>query len=75
MDGVPDNLRADLIQKSKFLGAQMAESIIECTHYIVPSLKRTLNLCEALARAKAVIDPAWIEHSFRALHFIGKRRR
>ncbi|KAI6175314.1 PAX transactivation activation domain-interacting protein [Aphelenchoides bicaudatus] len=70
IDGLPESILTPLIQKSKFLGAQMAESIIECTHYIVPSLKRTLNLCEALARGKAVVEPAWIEHSFRSLQFI-----
>lgn len=71
-DGMPEKLRTELTQKARFLGAQMAGSLIECTHYIVPSLKRTLNLCEVLARGKAVIDPSWIEHSFRALHFIGE---
>lgn len=72
IDGMPEELKEQLVRKIRFMGAQLTDSIIECTHYVVPNLKRTLNLCEALARGKDVVDPSWIEHSFKKLHFIGE---
>jgi hypothetical protein len=72
LDGFSQEIADKLGRKIKFMGGQLADSIIECTHYVVPSLKRTPNLCEALARGRSVVDPAWIEHSFRMVHFVGE---
>lgn len=71
IDGMPETIADQLKRKARFLGAQLSESITECTHYVVPSLKRTPNLLEALARGRDIVDPLWIEQSFRNLHFLG----
>ncbi|KAI1706432.1 regulator of ty1 transposition protein BRCT domain-containing protein [Ditylenchus destructor] len=57
-------------RKIRFLGGKVAESVEQCTHFVVPNLERTAKLVEALALGKAVISPEWIQNCFSLLKIV-----
>lgn len=71
-DRFPAHIIDQLSARLRCIGGQMAESIVDCTHFVTPDLRRTLSLCEALALGKEIVEPSWIDHSFSCLKFVGK---
>lgn len=61
-----------LSRKARFLGATLAGSVAECSHFVVPSLEPTAKLVEALALGKNVVSPSWVQNSFSLLKLVGE---
>ncbi|CAD5226830.1 unnamed protein product [Bursaphelenchus xylophilus] len=70
LDRLPPVLIDSLRKRIRFLGGQVTDSIVDCTHFVTCDLKRTIQLCEALGQGKEVVDPSWVDHSFSCLRFI-----
>lgn len=61
-----------LSKKLRFLGGEVKNTVLECSHFVTPSLERTAKLVEAIARGKNVVSPNWIIQSFSMFKLVGK---
>ena len=55
------------------LGASVASSISEATHFVTDKFVRTRNMLEAIAFGKAVVTHLWLESCRQASCFIDER--
>lgn len=60
------------LQKARWLGAEIAQSVIDCTHLVCKNLERTRKLLEAIALGKYVMLASWINESFEKKEFVGE---
>uniref|UniRef100_A0A914CNJ2 PAX-interacting protein 1 n=1 Tax=Acrobeloides nanus TaxID=290746 RepID=A0A914CNJ2_9BILA len=60
----------NLSRKVRLYGAHVSESVSECSHFVVPSLERTIPLIEAIAQGKSIVSPNWILQSYAQLKLI-----
>ncbi|CAD5219580.1 unnamed protein product [Bursaphelenchus okinawaensis] len=70
VDRLPSEMVESLGRRVRFLGGQVTSSIVDCTHFATPDLKRTVELCEALGLGREIVDVSWIDHSFSCLKFV-----
>ncbi|KAL8121647.1 uncharacterized protein LOC141659183 isoform X1 [Apium graveolens] len=71
------HLDGDLIKQQKKvlfrLGASVASSILDATHFIADEFVRTRNMLEAIAYGKPVVTPFWLESCGHASCLIDER--
>lgn len=62
-----------LLQVLTRLGVAVASTISEATHFVADSFTRTRNMLEAIANAKPVVTPLWLQSCGQANCFIDEK--
>ncbi|XP_029444318.1 PAX-interacting protein 1 [Rhinatrema bivittatum] len=62
------------IKKLYFLGGEVAESALKCTHLVASKVTRTVKFLTAISIAKHIVTPEWLDESFKCQKFVDEQK-